>query len=62
MSWNECPSCGLALRTIEEMETGRCSVCSPLQIEESVEMKVYAVPIRWDGRQWIADWHEGKVL
>ena len=44
MSWNECPSCGLALRTIEEMEAGRCSVCSPLQIKEEPPKKH-----RWDG-------------
>lgn len=34
MGWNECPSCGLALRSTEEMEAGLCSECSPLQIKE----------------------------
>lgn len=57
MSWI-CPSCGLALRSIEERETGRCLACSPLQIKEEPPKKH-----RWDGyrlRHMLLDETEGQ--
>ena len=29
---------------------------------QHIKAKVYAVPITWTRRGWIADWYRGKVL